>query len=254
MSSLLAGPIGVAYHLVVSLTHVLSPLGANLGTVAAIVAFTAGVRLLLVPLSFYGMRGQARIAAVQPRVQELQARYARRPDRLQAELSALYAREAGGMLTGCLPLLLQLPFFSLMYRLFLSGTVDGKPNVLLRRQLLGTPLGTHLLSGAGLLSAHVLVFAGLLALLALVAALSARAARASAPIPAAQPAGAAGAMTIMTRLLPYTTLVIAAFVPLAAGIYLLTTSAWTAAERGLLRRRAGLPSQAAQVSPTSAAR
>jgi YidC/Oxa1 family membrane protein insertase len=30
--------------------------------------------------------------------------------------------------------------------------------------------------------------------------------------------------------------VIAAFVPLAAGIYLLTTTAWTAAERAVLRR------------------
>ncbi len=236
MSSLLAGPIGLAYHLVLSLSHVLSPLGGNLCTVAAIVAFTVGVRLLLAPLSCYGMRGQARIAAVQPRVRELQTRYARQPDRLQAELSALYAQEAGGMLAGCLPLLLQLPFFTVMYRLFLSATVGGRPNVLLRRQLLGTPLGTHLLSAAGLLSPHVLVFLGLLALLALVAALSAQAARASTPLTGSQPAGATGALGAMTRLLPYTTLVIAAFVPLAAGIYLLTTAAWTVAERRLLRR------------------
>jgi hypothetical protein len=41
----------------------------------------------------------------------------------------------------------------------------------------------------------------------------------------------------LTRLLPYTTVVIAAIVPLAAGIYLLTTTAWTTAERALLRRR-----------------
>ncbi len=38
-------------------------------------------------------------------------------------------------------------------------------------------------------------------------------------------------------LLPYLTVVIAAVVPLAAGIYLLTTTAWTTAERALLRRR-----------------
>jgi len=37
--------------------------------------------------------------------------------------------------------------------------------------------------------------------------------------------------------LPYLTVDIAAVVPLAAGIYLLTTTAWTTAERALLRRR-----------------
>ena len=43
----------------------------------------------------------------------------------------------------------------------------------------------------------------------------------------------------ITRLLPFTTLVIAAFVPLAAGLYLLTSAAWTLAERTVLRRRIG---------------
>ena len=39
----------------------------------------------------------------------------------------------------------------------------------------------------------------------------------------------------MPRIVPYTTVVIAAFVPLAAGLYLLTTTAWTAAERAGFR-------------------
>jgi YidC/Oxa1 family membrane protein insertase len=254
MSSFLAGPIGVAYHLVFWLTHVLTPLTGSFAAAAAIVAFTAGVRLVLVPLSFYAMRGQARIAAIQPRVQELRARYARQPDKLQAELGTLYAQEAGGMMAGCLPLLLQLPFFSVMYRLFLSRTIGGRPNGLLRRSLLGTPLGSHWLAGPGPLSGQGLVFLGLFAVLALVAVLAARAARAAAPAPAAAaPAGnagaAAGAMTALTRLLPYTTLVIAAFVPLAAGLYLLTTSTWTVAERTLLRRRIAQPATGAGPLP-----
>ncbi|BCB87140.1 hypothetical protein Psuf_044530 [Phytohabitans suffuscus] len=37
-------------------------------------------------------------------------------------------------------------------------------------------------------------------------------------------------------LLPYGTLAVAVFVPLAAGLYLLTTTAWTALEQGVLRR------------------
>jgi YidC/Oxa1 family membrane protein insertase len=55
----------------------------------------------------------------------------------------------------------------------------------------------------------------------------------------------------MTMLLPYSTLLIAAFVPLAAGLYLLTSSAWAVAERTLLRRRitpAGSPGTAGSLA------
>ena len=44
----------------------------------------------------------------------------------------------------------------------------------------------------------------------------------------------------MTRLIPFTTVIIAMFVPLAAGLYLLTTTWWTLAERVMLRRRVQL--------------
>ena len=269
MSSLFAGPIAIAYHIVTWLSPVLTPLTGGLATAAAIVAFTIAVRLLLSPLTFLGMRGQARIAAVQPRVAELRAKYARQPDKLQAELSALYASKAGGMLTGCLPLLLQLPFFSVMYRLFLSGTVGGKANELLHRTLFGTPLGSHWLSGPGPISGQGLVFLGLFALLAVIAWLSARATRSAAVSPAglapaprsgtaiAKPGTAKPAkqvspagLTVITRLLPFTTLVIAAFVPLAAGLYLLTSTAWTLAERVVLRRRIAPQANGAVAVPT----
>jgi len=255
MSSFLAGPIGAAYHVVYWLAQVFAPLPGGLATAAAIVAFTVGVRLLLSPLSFLGMRGQARIAAVQPRVQELRAKYARQPERLQAELGSLYTQEAGGMLAGCLPLLLQLPFFSVMYRLFLSGSVGGKPNGLLSAHLFGAALGSHWLTGAGPLSTQGLVFLGLFGLLALVALASARVARATTAQPATPANANAGAVGAITRILPFTTLIIAAFVPLAAGLYLLTAAVWTVAERTLLRRRiAPSPTGAAASPPAGSAR
>ncbi len=43
-------------------------------------------------------------------------------------------------------------------------------------------------------------------------------------------------MSWLGRLLPYSTLLVAALLPLAAGIYLLTSSCWTLAERAVLRR------------------
>jgi YidC/Oxa1 family membrane protein insertase len=41
----------------------------------------------------------------------------------------------------------------------------------------------------------------------------------------------------VTRAMPYATLAVAAIMPLAAGLYLLTTTAWAAAERAVFGRR-----------------
>jgi YidC/Oxa1 family membrane protein insertase len=149
---------------------------------------------------------------------------------------------------GFLPLLLQLPFLSIMYALFRSGTIGGRPNGLLSHDLLGAPLGSHWLSGPGPLSAQGAVFLGLFALLAVAAWLAARVARTSAARQAAavQASGQAGqvgqpalpgAVGWLVRALPYMTLVIAAIMPLAAGLYLLTTTLWAAAERAMLAPR-----------------
>lgn len=272
MFSLLGVAVGAAYHVVSAYVQVLAPVTGSLATVAAIIAFTMTVRLLLLPLSLSAARGQASQARLLPQVTELRQRYARQPDRLRIELAALYQRENASALAGCLPALIQLPFFSVMYRLFLDHTVNGRPNSLLSHNLLGTPLGSHWLTGAGPLSAQGAVFLGLLGLMAVVAWFSARAARrAAAPAGTAQSAGSAGsagsprsarpvqaggsapaaagaarsaaAVGRLTRVLPYLTVVIAAVVPLAGGIYLLTTTAWTTAERALLRRRIVPPAQ-----------
>jgi YidC/Oxa1 family membrane protein insertase len=265
MLGFLSAPLGVAYHVVVALSVFLTPLGSGLATAAAIVVFTAGVRLLLFPLSYHAFRGQASLSALQPKITELRKRYQSQPDKLQQELTALYRAEGSGMLAGCLPLLLQLPFFSVMYRLFLSGTVAGHPNGLLTRDLLTTPLGSHWLTGPGPASGQGLLFLGLFVLLAGAAFIAARVTRAAAPITvspgqpraigqprAAGQRGAAGqpaavdqpaGLGLISRILPYTTVVIAAFVPLAAGIYLLATTAWTAAERAVLRRWVKAPAR-----------
>jgi len=56
----------------------------------------------------------------------------------------------------------------------------------------------------------------------------------------------------VTRLIPFTTVIIAMFVPLAAGLYLLTTIWWTLAERVMLRRRVQLAVAAKASRPGAA--
>jgi YidC/Oxa1 family membrane protein insertase len=244
MLGFLNAPMGVAYHVVVSLAQFLTPLAGGLATAAAIVVFTMAVRLLLSPLSYHAFRGQAGMSALQPKVAEVRKRFAGQPERLQRELTALYQAEGGTMLAGCLPVLLQVPFFSVMYRLFLSKTVDGSGNWLLTRDLLTTPLGSHWLTGAGPASTQGLLFLSLFALLAGIGFLAARATRAAGPAAAAAAPGQPAALGLLSRVMPYTTVVIAAFVPLAAGIYLLTTTGWTAAERAFFRWRANQAGEA----------
>ena len=276
MPALFGVPVDAAYHVVSAFAGLLTPLAGGLAAAAAIVLFTMAVRLLLVPFSYRAMRGMDAQAKMAPRVAALRKKHASQPERLQRELSALYQAEGTSMFAGCLPLLLQWPFLSVMYLLFRSQRIDGAPNTLLTHDLLGAPLGSHLLGGAGLVSAQGAVFAGLLALLAVIGWLSARlarrfaaagggtgalvpaqpAARRGKQVPggqagtAAPPAGAAAAVA---KLAPYVTVVFAAFVPLAAGLYLVTTTAWTLAERILLRRRMGSrPAPAASVRPAAA--
>ncbi len=47
---------------------------------------------------------------------------------------------------------------------------------------------------------------------------------------------AASVSAALARVVPYFTVAVAAFVPLAAGLYLLTTTAWTLAERAFVQR------------------
>src|SRR3984957_6110724 len=159
-------PVGAAYHLVFALTQLLTPVAGGLAAAAAIVLFTAAVRLAISPLSLRALRGQAAMARLAPQVQVLRARYARQPERFSSEPSALYKREGTSPFAGFLPLLAQWPFLSVMYLLFRSATVDGAQNKLLSMSLFGVPLGGHWLSGAGLPSPHDALFLAVFALLA----------------------------------------------------------------------------------------
>lgn len=237
MFALFDAAVRAGYHVLTSVISVLSPLAGSLAGAAAIVAVTIALRVALLPLSYYAVRGQAAQARLLPQLAELQRKYKNQPERLRREMTAVQQREGTSLFAGLLPLLAQWPFFSVLYRLFLTPVISGHPNALLSDQLLGVPLGSRWLAGAGPFSAHGAVFLGLFALLALVSWAAVRLARrftaAGAPA-AARPGGAVGGLT---RVLPYLTIVIAAFVPLAAGLYLLTTTAWTAAERTVLMRR-----------------
>jgi YidC/Oxa1 family membrane protein insertase len=244
MTSFLGVPVDAAYHLISGFVSFLAPVLGGAAAVTAIALFTVAVRLILMPLSLRGLRGQAAQARLAPQLLALRKKYAKQPERLQREMTALYQREGTSMFAGLTPFLLQWPLLSVIYLLFRSTQIGGQPNALLTRDLLGVPLGSHWLSGAGPVSAQGLVFLGVFALLAIVCWLAARLGR----LMTAQADAPGGALI---RVLPYLTVVIAAFIPLAAGIYLLASTGWALAERRFFWRT-GRISGAAPAPPEPA--
>jgi YidC/Oxa1 family membrane protein insertase len=248
MLSLLSIPVIIAYHIVSALADGLVPLLGGAAAAAAIVVCTAAARLLVLPLSVSALRGQAAQARLAPQVAGLRQRHASDPQRLHADVTALYRREGTSMLAGYLPVLLQVPFFTVLYLLFRSPRIGGTANGLLRHDLLGAPLASHWLTAPGPVSGHGAVFLGVFCALAVIGWLQARLARrplAPAPQTASPPAGQrAGAARVLAVLAPAITVAMAALVPLAAGLYLVTTTAWTLAERAVLWPRIAPPAPA----------
>ena len=195
MSTIFGVPVDAAYYVVSTLAAALTPLTGGLAVAVAIVVSTVAVRLLLLPLSYYALRGQVAQSRLAPQLQALRQRHRGDPDRLTREAKALYRDHGTSMFAGYLPLLLQWPLLSVMYLLFRSGTVGGAPNTLLRHHLFTVLFGAHWLTAPGPLSGQGAVFAGLFALLIVAGYLAARVSRrlfpASAPSPVAGSAGGA---------------------------------------------------------------
>ncbi|MFE5755220.1 YidC/Oxa1 family membrane protein insertase [Streptomyces massasporeus] len=236
--------MSVFAHLVEHLADLLQPLFGASAAAAAIVLFTALVRLLVHPLSRAAARGQKARTALQPKIAELRKKHGKNPEKLQKAVLELHAEEKVSPLAGCLPGMLQIPAFFLLYHLFSSDTIGGEANGLLGHQLFAAPLGerwTDALQG-GVLGGAGLVYAGLFVIVGCVAAFSFRLSkRTMAANPAAQVGDGEqlpglGAVTKVMPFMSFFTLVTVAVVPLAAALYVVTSTTWSVVERAVLYR------------------
>lgn len=86
----------------------------------SIILLTMALRLMLYPLNAWSINSTLKMQAIAPRVNAIQAKHKKDPKRAQAEIMNLY-REAGvNPLTGCFPMLIQLPFLIGMFDLLKS--------------------------------------------------------------------------------------------------------------------------------------
>jgi YidC/Oxa1 family membrane protein insertase len=83
----------------------------------AIVIITAMVRLVFFPLANYSFKSMAKMKILQPEMIRLKELHKDDKVKLQQEMMALYKREKVNPVSGCLPVLIQIPFFFAIYKM-----------------------------------------------------------------------------------------------------------------------------------------
>ena len=118
--------------------QVLKGIHAGLSTVFApssgpawglsIVLLTIAVRLLLFPLFVKQIKSQRRMQELSPKIKVLQAKHKGDRETLNKELMTLYKDHGANPISGCLPLVLQLPIFFSLFRVMNEFKPKGADN------------------------------------------------------------------------------------------------------------------------------
>ena len=95
----------------------------HLGYGWVLIVFGVMMRIVLFPLNQKGMKAQMRNMAVQPLMQEVQAKYKDNPEKLQKEMMKLYKEHGFNPLAGCLPMLLPWPVLIALFFVF-QNTIE----------------------------------------------------------------------------------------------------------------------------------
>jgi YidC/Oxa1 family membrane protein insertase len=87
----------------------------------AIIIVTALIKLLFYPLSQASGRSMAKMRTVAPRMKQIQETFKDDREKLGRAMMELYKKEKINPLAGCLPMLVQIPFFISFYRVLLES-------------------------------------------------------------------------------------------------------------------------------------
>ena len=258
--------VEAAYEVVTTLTSFLHPLAGAHSAALAVIVLTLLVRAVLIPVGVSQVKAGITRRRLAPKISELRSKHKDKPELMQQRLMELYKEENASPLAGCLPVLAQVPVLMAVYGLFINSSIGGRTNELLGHTFLGLPLNTSFvkLLGAGdLTGTAITVYLVLVVLIAVVAGFSRHLLTPTQPEAPAAAGSARSApdsptmpdlsgLTKTLSFMPFLTAIFALFVPLAAAVYLATTTSWTLGERLVLNRLLGandpLPEEWARVS------
>lgn len=233
----IAAILDAAYGFVTTLAAAAAPLFGAASALIAVVVLTMLVRAALIPVGVSQVRAEFTRRRLAPKLAELQKRHGKDRETLARKTVELYQSEKSSPFAGMLPLLLQIPVISLVYALFTHPQIAGHTNALLTEHAFGAPLDASFVGLAGAVPSvwpSIVVYVVVLLLIVGVTTVSRRVLA----VPPATQSGVATPAGLVKALsfLPYVTVVFAAFVPLAAAVYILTSTTWTVVERFTLRR------------------
>ena len=87
----------------------------------AILGLTVLIKILLSPLTFKTLKAQKALQQLQPKLKEIQEKYKNDLEGQKRAMIELYQKEKINPLSGCFPMLLQLPILIALYQLFRKG-------------------------------------------------------------------------------------------------------------------------------------
>ena len=90
----------------------------------AIILLTLFVRFVLYPMNTKSIKSQKKLQEIQPLMKEIQAKYKDNKEKQAKKLMELYQKHKINPLSGCLPILIQLPILIALYQVFLNGFKD----------------------------------------------------------------------------------------------------------------------------------
>ncbi len=120
----LAVDFGLYYFLTLPFFYILDFFGRMTGNFGiAIICLTVIMRLSVFPLANTSFRSFAKMKKISPMMKELRDKYGTDRVKLQEELVNLYEKEKVNPMSGCLPILIQIPIFFALFKI-LNVTIE----------------------------------------------------------------------------------------------------------------------------------
>ncbi|QGF23306.1 membrane protein insertase YidC [Raineyella fluvialis] len=233
----------VVSGIMVGFHWLLAPIfGAGTGAAwgMSIVLLTVAVRAAMIPLFVKQINSTRGMQELQPKLQELQKKYADDRDRLGQETMKLYKEEGVNPMASCLPLLIQMPFFLSLYRV-IDGAARGQArgswlsgpehqallDSLTHATIFGVPLSAKFWPFDGGFGGAQVLTAIMTIVMVLAQFFTSRQMYQRNMSPQAMSGPMAQQQKMMVYLLPGMYIFFGATIPVGVLIYLLTTTVWS---------------------------
>lgn len=103
-------------YIIVNLFHWLEDFFDNYGVIIILIVFI--IKLFLLPLTYKSYIGMAKMRVIKPEIDELKEKYGDDQTKMQQEQMKLFGQLGVSPISGCLPMVLQMPFLLAMFFFF----------------------------------------------------------------------------------------------------------------------------------------